>query len=485
MRPVTCGDPAGFIWLYMNHDLEVTGIGEAQPTRRQALLGLTGAAVAIVSAPVVNAQNLACVLSSRMTEGPYWVDERLNRSDIRTDPSNGAVKAGLPLTVTLNIFSVTSAGCAALQGAWVDIWHCDAGGLYSDTAANNTVGQQFLRGYQITNTSGAANFTTIYPGWYSGRAVHIHVRIRTFNGTAVVGNFVTQLFFEDSISDTVFAQAPYNTRGRTRDTLNANDMVYNGAANKERALSTLVRTDSGYSATLNIGVDIATQTPAPVTGTAYALPQVAYGAGWNTSLYLANTAAEAASVTLNFLDTAGSPLVVTLPGQGSSATHTVPLNPRATAMVELDGAGSTTLTQGWVEAVLPDGVTGYGVFRQTAEGRADQEAVVPLAVETATVAQLVYDDANFVTGLAVVNPSAVAAQINIVAYNASGSQTGSAALTLGARAKTAVTLRELSGMAGVAGSRGWLSITTTAGTVSVLGLRFGTAAFTSIPAVHK
>ena len=459
------------------------------PTRRQALLGFTGATAAfavagaaIATAPVVTAQNLACVLSSRMTEGPYWVDERLNRADIRTDPTNGTTKTGLPLTVNLNIYSVTSAGCAALQGAWVDIWHCDAGGLYSDAAANNTVGQKFLRGYQISNTSGAVNFTTIYPGWYSGRAVHIHVRIRTFNGTTVVGNFVTQLFFDDSISDTVLSQSPYNTRGRTRDTLNANDSVYNGAANKERALATLVRTDSGYSATLNIGVDIATQTPV-VTGTAYALPQVAFGGGWNTSLYLANTNADSTSVTLNFFDSAGSPLTVTLPGQGSSATHRIALNPRATAVLELENTGN--LTQGWVEALLPDGVTGYGVFRQTAAGRADQEAVVPLAVETATVAQMVYDDVNFVTGLAIVNPSTATAQINIVAYNASGAQTGNSSLTLAARAKTAVTLRELSGMAGVAGSRGWLSVTTTAGTVAVLGLRFGTAAFTSIPAVHK
>ncbi|BDC48291.1 hypothetical protein F183_A06070 [Bryobacterales bacterium F-183] len=465
------------------------GIEEVTPTRRQALLGFTGATAAfavagaaIATAPVMTAQNLACVLSSQMTEGPYWVDERLNRSDIRTDPTNGTTKTGLPLTVTLNIYSVTSAGCAALQGAWVDIWHCDAGGLYSDASANNTVGQKFLRGYQVTNSSGTANFTTIYPGWYSGRAVHIHVRIRTFNGTTVVGNFTTQLFFDDAISDTVFTQSPYNTRGRTRDTLNSNDMVYNGAANKERALATLVRTDSGYSATLNIGVNIATQTPVVAT-TGYALPQIAFGGGWNTSLYLANTNADSTSVTLNFLNTAGSPLTVTLPGQGSSANHTIALAGRATAIVELANSGD--LTQGWVEALLPDGVTGYGVFRQTATGRADQEAVVPLSIETATVAQMVYDDVNFTTGLAVVNPSTASASINVIAYNASGSQVGSTTITLAARARTAVTLRDLSGMAGVAGTRGWLSFTTTAGTVSVLGLRFGSAAFTSIPAVHK
>ena len=120
----------------------------------------------------------------------------------------------------------------------VDIWHCDTAGVYSDVAANNTVGKKFLRGYQTTNTAGQVNFTTIYPGWYSGRAIHIHVRVRTYNGTTVLGNYVTQFFFDDTITDTVFQSAPYNTRN-TRDPRNAADMVYTGAQNASRALLTL------------------------------------------------------------------------------------------------------------------------------------------------------------------------------------------------------------------------------------------------------
>jgi protocatechuate 3,4-dioxygenase beta subunit len=459
---------------------------EIVPNRRQALLGLSGATALVVGGAAVTAgrltaQSLSCVLSSQMTEGPYWVDEKLNRSDIRVDPSDGSTKPGTPLTITLNLFSVTSSGCAPLPNALVDVWHCDAGGLYSDVQQNNTVGKKFLRGYQVTNSSGVVNFTTIYPGWYNGRAVHIHIRIRTYNGTTVVGNFTTQLFFDEAVTDEAFSVAPYNARPN-RDTRNANDMVFNGAANKERALATVTKTDSGYAATLNIGVNIAA--PAAGVTTPYVLPQAVFGGGWYTALYFANTTAQATSITLNFVGENGSPLAVTLPGMGSNATHTISIDARATALVELANS-ATTMTQGWVEANLPEGVLGYAVFRQTVSGRADQEAVVPLAPETATSVQLVFDDVNFTTGIAIVNPLTQQTVLTITAYSATGTQLGTGQVTLSSRSKTAITLREVSGLAGVAGNRGWLSIATTTGTVAALGLRFGSAAFTSIPATHK
>src|SRR5262249_49294581 len=116
-------------------------------------------------------------------------------------------------------------GCTPASGVQVDIWHCDAGGLYSDEAANGTVGRKFLRGYQITDTSGAVHFTTIYPGWYSGRTIHIHFRIRTFSGSTTTTNFTSQLFFDEAVNEQVLARAPYNSRG-ARDTTNAGDMIY-------------------------------------------------------------------------------------------------------------------------------------------------------------------------------------------------------------------------------------------------------------------
>jgi intradiol ring-cleaving dioxygenase-like protein len=142
----------------------------------------------------------------------------------------------------------------------VDVWHCDAGGLYSDEAANNTVGKKFLRGYQITDANGAVQFTTIYPGWYSGRTIHIHFRIRTFDGSTTTSNFTSQLFFDETITNTVLAQSPYNTRG-TRDTTNATDNIYSAAT----LLSLTSDGSGGYAGTFTVALDslpAGTQTPA-------------------------------------------------------------------------------------------------------------------------------------------------------------------------------------------------------------------------------
>src|SRR5437868_6791304 len=121
------------------------------PSRRDALrLGAAGAVAAAGLGPVKSSLG-DCILAPSETEGPYWVDEMLSRSDIRSDPTTGQLQAGLPLRLSLNVSEITGGtSCAPLAGAYVDIWHCNALGLYSDEAANNTVGQRWLRGYQVT-----------------------------------------------------------------------------------------------------------------------------------------------------------------------------------------------------------------------------------------------------------------------------------------------------------------------------------------------
>src|SRR5215469_3763532 len=154
--------------------------------------------------------SITCVPTTpTVTEGPYWVDEKLFRSDIRTDPSTGVARDGVPLTLTILVQNLGSSSCTPLAGAYVDIWHCDAKGIYSDESTYNpgggtgsvtTKGQKFLRGYQITDANGQVKFTTIYPGWYAGRTIHIHARIRTWtntNYTTELADFVTQFFFDD------------------------------------------------------------------------------------------------------------------------------------------------------------------------------------------------------------------------------------------------------------------------------------------------
>jgi uncharacterized protein (TIGR03437 family) len=221
-----------------------------------------------------------------VTEGPYWVDEKLFRSDIRTDPATGIARTGTPLTLTIALQNLNSASCAPLAGAYVDIWHCDAKGIYSDESSYNpgggtgtvvTTGQKFLRGYQITDGNGQVTFTTIYPGWYSGRTIHIHFRVRTYSGSAVLGNFVSQIFFDETINNAVLAQSAYS-RTTARDTSNSNDMVYQ-VANKERMLATVSGDNThGYAATITVGVTIAAPVAAVPTITSGGIVNAVSGA---------------------------------------------------------------------------------------------------------------------------------------------------------------------------------------------------------------
>lgn len=199
----------------------------------------------------------ACVVTPAETEGPYFVDERLNRSDITTDPAGGSVRPGAPLSLTFTVARVDSSGCVALPGAQVDVWHCDALGVYSDESAQGSTGKRYLRGYQVTDNAGTVSFQTIYPGWYPGRAVHIHFKVRTFTGTSKTFEFTSQVFFDDAVTDAVYAMAPYSSHPN-RDTHNAADMVYASNNNSGAMLmASVAQAGSGYAATFGIGLKLA------------------------------------------------------------------------------------------------------------------------------------------------------------------------------------------------------------------------------------
>ena len=214
----------------------------------------------------------SCAVTPPETIGPYWVDEMLERADVRVDPSDGSVRPGVPLRLVINVLRADD-NCAPASGVQVDIWHCDAGGLYSDEAANGTVGRKFLRGYQVTDANGSVTFLTIYPGWYSGRTIHVHFRIRTLDGATTPYDFASQLYFDDAISDAVLGEAPYDARG-TRNTTNADDTIFTPAT----LMAVVSDGSGGYQGSFDValkGLPAGTATPeATASPTPTASPSV-------------------------------------------------------------------------------------------------------------------------------------------------------------------------------------------------------------------
>lgn len=198
-------------------------------TRREALafLGATGALVFLGCSDSTAASSdpsntsSSCVVRPELTEGPYYA---------------------------------ASNACSPLAGAIVDVWHCDALGVYSDVSdpSFNTSGKKFLRGYQVTGSDGVARFTTIYPGWYQGRAVHIHFKVRSAASASSAYEFTSQLFFDDALTDQVHATEPHASKGQ-RTLRNSGDAIYNDGGSQ--LVLDVAATADGYAATFNIALD--------------------------------------------------------------------------------------------------------------------------------------------------------------------------------------------------------------------------------------
>jgi protocatechuate 3,4-dioxygenase beta subunit len=236
---------------------------------RGALLKLAGLGIATLAArpwrdrsPAIAASSTsvsdapACVLSPEQTQGPYYIPREKIRSNLREH------KPGTSLQLRLTV--VDASTCKPIKGAAVDIWHCDAGGIYAGFVSASTGGppggnagptdkNTFLRGIQRTNARGVATFQTIYPGWYRGRTVHIHVIVHL--GGVVVGHIVHtgQLFFSDALTSNVYQTGVYKVRAAARDTFNNTDSVY--ASGGAQSMLTMKHDGhGGYIGTITLGV---------------------------------------------------------------------------------------------------------------------------------------------------------------------------------------------------------------------------------------
>lgn len=234
-------------------------------SRRQALtlIGVTASGTLLPRALLAESASVyllpdtdVCLLTPEVTEGPYYVADALLRRDIRED------KEGVPLTLRIQ---VVDAFCLPMAGARVDVWHCDAQGIYSqfgggDSGQTSSQEETFLRGIQMADETGTVEFDTIYPGWYSGRTTHIHYKVWIDETNVLTG----QIFFPDALSEFLYLNVDPYARDRERDTLNAMDGI---AEQATRASYAGIKEEADrYLAQIIVGVDplgISTAGPMP------------------------------------------------------------------------------------------------------------------------------------------------------------------------------------------------------------------------------
>jgi protocatechuate 3,4-dioxygenase beta subunit len=205
--------------------------------------GWTGAEAATAGGPAgVASGAISCVLTPELTEGPYYVPGEKLRRDITEG------KPGTPLLLRLTVLDAST--CRAVAGAAVDVWHCDAQGVYSGAIARNR-GTNFLRGVQRTDAKGLATFQTIYPGWYPGRAVHIHVKVHVGGSVVHTG----QLFFPAAVTAAVYRRTPYRAHGTQPDTPNPSDAIFRNGGSK--GMLVITRSGAGYVGAIAMGVHTA------------------------------------------------------------------------------------------------------------------------------------------------------------------------------------------------------------------------------------
>ncbi len=259
-----------------------------------------------------------CWLTPSETEGPYYFNANLIREDIRTDVDTGEFHDGIPLRMHI---TVIGEDCTPLPNLLVDVWHADKDGVYSGYVqpGGNTVGEDFMRGIQITDGSGQCTFLTSYPGWYPGRATHIHFKIRIDTTTYVT----SQWAFLDEVNDLIYETPLYSDRG-SNPTTNGQDGIFGSDEPQYQVMDVVYNEDTGeYDGFYTIGVD------APTTSVDDGFPQETAGILQNrpnpfkTSTTIAYQLPESGPVRLTVYDVMGRRVATLAEGQRSAGIHEV------------------------------------------------------------------------------------------------------------------------------------------------------------------
>jgi protocatechuate 3,4-dioxygenase beta subunit len=256
-------------------------------TRRDALAAIVGAGTAFAFGcsssggaegasdagqdGTSTAETGTCTVTPEGEIGPYFADDSaagFNRSNIVSNLDGTNTQTGIPLTLIVTVLDGQKS-CAPYVGAQIDIWHCNASGVYSDIAGENTSSEQWLRGYQITDANGKVTFTTVIPGWYAGRTTHIHLRVRaTYSEASSTsdGTNTTQCFFDQTFVDTLSTSVtPYSAEGKN-PTTNVSDHVYSQEEDGANLLALTGDNTSGYTAEVTIVLPITASYDASAMG---------------------------------------------------------------------------------------------------------------------------------------------------------------------------------------------------------------------------
>ena len=227
--------------------LTACGIRSSDAPRSQSPT-LPPSAARSSASPIPIDDTPVCVLTPQATEGPFYFDANRIRQNIVED------RVGAPLRMAVRVMRVDG-GCTPLKDALVDLWHVDASGAYSgypgQPGGQDTSGQTFLRGTQVTDDEGVALFDTIYPGWYPGRTVHIHFKVHYGNNTYATSQF----YFPDDFTDKVYSRTPYSDRPN-RTTRNTDDSVLRGNPAERNLLAVLTEEGNGYFGAITVGVTV-------------------------------------------------------------------------------------------------------------------------------------------------------------------------------------------------------------------------------------